>query len=153
MLILYLSLLLCFSAKQMPLPPYSCTYQKLQNYLPLLSNALSPSLLAYPIPLHHQLPVSSQISHVFSNKLYYLLYLSFTPRYLYIYILFHRDVPGGSVDKESACCAGELGLISGSERSSGEGNATPSSILAWEIPWTEEPAELPFMGSQELDTT
>ena len=31
--------------------------------------------------------------------------------------------------------------------------ATHSSILAWETPWTEEPARLQFMGSQELDTT
>ena len=29
--------------------------------------------------------------------------------------------------------------------------ATHSSILAWEIPWTEEPAGLQPMGSQELD--
>ena len=27
---------------------------------------------------------------------------------------------------------------------------TYSSILAWEIPWTEEPAGLHFMGSQRL---
>ena len=31
--------------------------------------------------------------------------------------------------------------------------ATHSSILAWRIPWTEEPCGLQFMGSQELDTT
>ena len=31
--------------------------------------------------------------------------------------------------------------------------ATHSSILAWEIPWTEEPSGLQAMGSQELDTT
>ena len=31
--------------------------------------------------------------------------------------------------------------------------ATYSSILAWEIPWTEEPGGLQFMGSQESDTT
>ena len=30
---------------------------------------------------------------------------------------------------------------------------THSSILAWEIPWTEEPASLQSMGLQELDTT
>ena len=30
--------------------------------------------------------------------------------------------PGGSVDKESACNAGDTGLIPGSGRSSGEGN-------------------------------
>ena len=31
--------------------------------------------------------------------------------------------------------------------------ATYSSILAWKIPWTEEPGELQFLGSQESDTT
>ena len=30
---------------------------------------------------------------------------------------------------------------------------THSSILAWEIPWTEEPGWRPSVGSQELDTT
>ena len=30
--------------------------------------------------------------------------------------------------------------------------ATHSSILAWEIPWTEEPAGLQFMGSQKSQT-
>ena len=31
--------------------------------------------------------------------------------------------------------------------------ATPSSILAWEILWTEEPSRLQSMGSQKLDMT
>ena len=31
--------------------------------------------------------------------------------------------------------------------------ATHSSILAWEIPWAEEPEGLQPMGSQELDMT
>ena len=31
--------------------------------------------------------------------------------------------------------------------------ATHSSILAWEIPWTEEPGGLQSMGLQELDMT
>ena len=31
--------------------------------------------------------------------------------------------------------------------------ATRSRILAWEIPWTEEPGGLQSEGSQELDTT
>ena len=30
--------------------------------------------------------------------------------------------------------------------------ATHSSILAWRIPWTEEPGRLQSMGSQESDT-
>ena len=28
--------------------------------------------------------------------------------------------------------------------------ATHSSILAWKIPWTEEPDELQYMGSQRV---
>ena len=31
--------------------------------------------------------------------------------------------------------------------------ATPSSILAWRIPWTEEPGRLQSMGSQRMDST
>ena len=31
--------------------------------------------------------------------------------------------------------------------------ATHSGILAWRIPWTEEPGRLQSMGLQELDTT
>ena len=34
-----------------------------------------------------------------------------------------------------------------------EGVATHSSILAWRIPWTEEPGSLQSIGLQELDTT
>ena len=30
--------------------------------------------------------------------------------------------------------------------------ATPSSILTWEIPWTEEPGGLQSMGSQKSQT-
>ena len=38
--------------------------------------------------------------------------------------------------------AGDLGLIPGSERSPGEEMATHSSIIAWGIPWIEEPGGL-----------
>ena len=31
-----------------------------------------------------------------------------------------------------------------------KGMATHSSILAWEIPWTEEPSRLQSMGSQRV---
>ena len=34
-----------------------------------------------------------------------------------------------------------------------KGMATHSSILAWEIPWTEEPGGLQSMGFQESETT
>ena len=47
--------------------------------------------------------------------------------------------PSGSDGKESACNAGDLGLIPGLEDPLEKGMATLSSILAWRIPWTEEP--------------
>ena len=34
-----------------------------------------------------------------------------------------------------------------------EGMATHSGILAWEIPWTEEPGRLQSMGLPEVDKT
>ena len=49
------------------------------------------------------------------------------------------DFPGGSDDKESACNAGNPSLIPGLGRSPEGGMAAHSSILAWRIPWTEEP--------------
>ena len=45
---------------------------------------------------------------------------------------------GGSVVKKLRASVGDTGLITGSGRSSGEENATHSSVLAWEVPWTEE---------------
>ena len=65
-------------------------------------------------------------------------------------------LPDGSVVKESAHNAGDMGdslLITGSGRSPEGGNATHSSILAWKIPWTEEPGGLQSKGSQESDMT
>ena len=38
----------------------------------------------------------------------------------------------------------------GQEDPLGEEMATHSSILAWEIPWTEEPGRLQFMGWQRI---
>ena len=62
----------------------------------------------------------------------------------------NKGFPGGSDGKESAYNAGDLGSVSGLGRSPGEGTATDSSILAWRIPWTEEPDRLQFMGSQRV---
>ena len=56
--------------------------------------------------------------------------------------------PRGSVVKNPICYAGELGSIPEWGRSS-EGGNEYSSILAWRIPWTEEPSGAP----QESDMT
>ena len=45
-------------------------------------------------------------------------------------------------------------LIPESGKSPGEGNGTDSSILAWEIPWTEEPGRATVHAvAKELDRT
>ena len=56
-----------------------------------------------------------------------------------------------SVVKNLPANAGDTGLVPGNIPLEKE-MATHSSILAWEIPWTEEPDGLQSMGSQELDT-
>ena len=53
--------------------------------------------------------------------------------------------------KESACNAGDPGLIPGSGRFPGEGNGYPLQYSC--LRWTEEPGGLQSMGSQESDTT
>ena len=60
---------------------------------------------------------------------------------------------GGVSDKESACQSKRckrLGLIPELGRFPGEEMTTHSSILAWEIPGTEDPGRLLFMGSQRV---
>ena len=54
--------------------------------------------------------------------------------------------------KESTSNAGDTGLIPGSEDPLEKEMATHSSILAWEIPWTEESGELQSMGSRKSQT-
>ena len=61
--------------------------------------------------------------------------------------------PGGSNGEKSTCNAGDLGSIPGWEDPLEKGAATHSSILAWRIPWTEEPGRLQLWGCKELDTT
>ena len=53
--------------------------------------------------------------------------------------------PGGSLGEEFDCSAGDPGLIPSQEDPLEEGMATHSSILAWRIPWTEEPGGLDSM--------
>ena len=49
---------------------------------------------------------------------------------------------GGSAVKNVPANARDMGSIPGLRRSPGEGNGNPLlGILAWEIPWTEEPGD------------
>ena len=58
--------------------------------------------------------------------------------------------PGGSDGKQAACNAGNLCSISGMEDLLENGMASHSSILAWRIPWREEPDGLQSMRSQRV---
>ena len=61
---------------------------------------------------------------------------------------YYLGFPGGSVGKESARNAGTGVRSLGWEDPLEKELATHSSILTWEVPWTEEPGGLQSMGSQ-----
>ena len=76
--------------------------------------------------------------------------LSFFLSAVYVVVLLKYSFlsfvfPGGSVGKESACNAGDLGLMPGLGDSLEKGKATHSNILAWRISWT-----VWSMGSQRV---
>ena len=58
------------------------------------------------------------------------------------------DFPGGSVVKNLPEVQEMRVRSVGQEDPLEKGMATHSSILAWRIPWTEEPGGLQSMGSQ-----
>ena len=61
--------------------------------------------------------------------------------------------PGGSVVKNLLAMQTSRVQSLGQEDPLEKEMATHSRILAWEIPWTEEPGKPQSMGSQESDTT
>ena len=63
--------------------------------------------------------------------------------------LFALCLPGGSDSKEFACNAGDPDSIPRLGRFPGERMATHSSVLAWRVPWTEEPGGLESTESQK----
>ena len=74
------------------------------------------------------------------------------PTSLPAFLLFYAEIlvgfPGGSEVKNPPANAGDAGLVPGSGRSLEKGMATHSTVLAWRIPWTEDPGGLQFTGLQ-----
>ena len=65
--------------------------------------------------------------------------------FIYFFLILEQcqyGFPGGASGEESTSNVGDLGSIAASGGSPEEGTATHSSILAWRIPWTEEPGWL-----------
>ena len=74
------------------------------------------------------------------------LIITFPPRSKHLSILLLSNVDG----KASAYNVRDLGSIPGWEDLLEKKMAAHSSILAWKIPWTEEPGGLQSMGSQRV---
>ena len=68
-----------------------------------------------------------------------------------VWILDHSGFPGNSVVKNPPANAGDSSSIPGLGKSPGEENGNPG-ILAWRIPWTEEPGDYSPWGCRESDT-
>ena len=64
--------------------------------------------------------------------------------------LKHQSFPGDSDGKGIAYNAGDPGSIPGQEDLLEKEMATHSSIVAWKIPWTEEPGRLQSTRSQRV---
>ena len=104
-------------------------------------------LFVTPWIVAHQAPLSMEFS-----RQEYWSGLPFPSPYLHIYIhILASQV--ALVVKNLPVNAGNIrdtGSISGSERSLEEGMTTHSSVLAWRIPWTEEPGGLQSIGLQRV---
>ena len=72
-----------------------------------------------------------------------------------VFKIYHQAIlimgfPGGSMVKNLLANAGDSSSIPVSGRCPGEGKWQPTPvILAWEIPWLEEPGGLQSMGLQK----
>ena len=86
------------------------------------------------------------------NKYFVLIWITF---FLFMFQISNLlGFPGGTRGKEPTCqCrrCWEMQVRSlGWEGPLEKGMATHSTILAWKIPWTEEPGKLQSMGSQRV---
>ena len=68
-------------------------------------------------------------------------------------VIEKRGFPGGSVVKNRLAVQEMWVQSLGGEDPLEEEMVTHSSILAWEIPWTEEPGGLQSIGLQESGTS
>ena len=71
-------------------------------------------------------------------------------------LTYVEDFPGSTVVNNPAAGAGgarDVGLVPGRGDAVEKEMATHSSILAWKVPWTEEPGGLQSVGSQSVGRT
>ena len=103
----------------------------------------------------HEIKSRFSYSTLWSGMILWFALTNSLPHWQHHVDIKHRSqetlgFPSGSDSKASICYAGDPGSIPGSGRSPGEGKATHSIILAWRVPWTEEPGKPQSMGSQRV---
>ena len=81
----------------------------------------------------------SKLTKMFTLNMHSFIFIKYT---------LMRDFPGGSVVRNLPANAGDEGSIPGLEDHLEKEMTIHFSILAWKIPWTEEPGRLQSMGSQ-----
>ena len=97
----------------------------------------------------HKSCIYNIYTYIYIFNIYIYIYL-FTCKYIYIYTcMLYMDFPGGSAGSLPAVWQSQVRSL-GQEDSLEEEMATHTSILAWRIPWTEEPGGLQSMGSQRV---
>ena len=69
---------------------------------------------------------------------------------IWVRICLEHNFPGGSGPKTPPAMLETWVLSLGLEDPLEKGLATHSSIIAWRIPWTEEPGRLETMGLQRV---
>ena len=128
---------------------HSSTHTHSPNHLPihlsihphihLPTQPLTPPSISNHLSIH--LPTHPS-THILTHPL--------THPSINIHLSIQLGFPGGSVVKNPPAKQEAWVQSLGPEDSLEEEMATQSSILAWEIPWVEEPSRLQPMGSQRV---
>ena len=129
---------------------YVYTYVSLDRYIPSFYH-LRNSLVAKSIPTAQILVSSTMIQSEETVFLREMVDSSSGQGKYKMNVEHLMGFPVGSVVKNPPANARVQSL--GREDPLEKEIATHSSILAWGIPWTEEPGRLQSMGLQELDMT
>ena len=109
-----------------------------------------------PHPSFHSTPATAPPWPGFALLLSPLL-ITYPDGHLGIFMLLSVDFPGASLGKESACSAGDVGLILGLGTSPRGEHGNPLQYSCLGIPWTKEPdgvqsTELQRVEHKQLST-